>query len=382
MAWTFSYHDVHTVTSVNGQTWTMATIVPPPGLHPTLIRATNATAALSINQYVLRQDGPTNNNKQIMVVNVLVGNTTNSSTTVAAVDTNITGYHIQATSSSHSPAGYVVDSTVEVTWSDASTFCAYGTRPSAAAPAIAFVTDATIAAACALIGAPWLAGLFAPLIGYAIDTGQLCGQGPPTMPPITSDDLLEDASSRLSSLLATYWYSVCECVPGTPPPTAYVPPALTQPSDWPPAPTYTCNPADLCATLTLMLKRLDQLSVGLNNVNQLATLIQRYGTPFATVTSTVHAGLTGAGTFAISRVAGFRVAVTSLPPGRQLEGTPPYNWNVGWLSVADATHMLQEKRLSQTDFEWVVDGLQLADHFSYWLYPGVTMTVTELRAEP
>src|SRR5215475_7334449 len=77
--------------------------------------------------------------------------------------------------------------------------CVYGTHPSSSAPAIAFVTDATIAAACTLIGAPWLAVLFAPLIGYALDTGVLCGSGPPAMPTITNSDLLSSVQSRVAA---------------------------------------------------------------------------------------------------------------------------------------------------------------------------------------
>lgn len=260
--------------------------------------------------------------------------------------------------------------------------CQYGTRPTSSAPAIAFVTDAAIAAACTLIGAPWLAVLFAPLIGYAIDTGALCGSGPPPMPVITNASLLDDISSRIAALQSTMWYSLCECVPGTPAPVPYPLPEPAQPVGWPPAQTYSCDPANLCATLTLILKRLDELSTTTIGTAQLVTLIQRYEVPFATVDGGVHAGLTGAGSFAVQRSVGFRVEITAGTPTRQLEGTPPYLWNAGWVSCSEGSRMLSEHRIAQEFREWLPQEAPLATVFSYWLYSGVTLRVTELRAEP
>lgn len=287
--------------------------------------------------------------------------------------------------SSSSWAGRV-GATITVTVSGANVSdpnpCQYGTRPSASAPAIAFVTDATIAAACTLIGAPWLAVLFAPLIGYAIDVGALCGSGPPTMPTITNNDLLSDISSRVAALQATLWYSVCECVPGTPAPIPYPPPSLTQPTGWPSDPVYNCDPANLCATLTLILKRLDQLSQTATADLTLTTLIQRYEVPMAYISSISRGPLTGSGTFAIARCVGLRLEVTAGLPTRQLEGNPPYVWNIGWVSVLDGTRMLEEHRISQQYREWFPQEMPLAGTVNYWLYPGVSLQITELHAEP
>lgn len=288
----------------------------------------------------------------------------------------------QSSLSYHIPAGVTVTVTVTAANLPDPSPCMFGTRPTASAPAIAFITDATIAAACTLIGAPWLAVLFAPLIGYAIDTGVLCGSGPPTMPPITNQSLLSDVQSRLTALQSTLWYSVCECIPGSPTPVPYPPPSVTQPPGWPPAQTYSCDPANLCATITLILKRLDELSTTAAANLQLTTQVQRYRVPFSYVPGPAHAGLTGAGTFAIGRCVGVRVQVTAGVPSRQLEGTPPYLWNCGWISLTRTSRFLVEDRISQETYEWFPDDAQLADSLGYWLYPGVTITVTELQAVP
>lgn len=256
--------------------------------------------------------------------------------------------------------------------------CPYGTQPASGAPAIALVTDAAIAAACTLIGMPWLAVLFAPLVGYAIDVGALCGSGPPPMPLVTNDDLLSDASSRVAALQSSLWYTLCECKPGTPSPVPYPLPTGSKPTGWPDEPTYSCDPANLCATLIQIQKRLDQLSQTDQNILELVTTVQRYKAPTSSTAGTARTGLSGAGSFAISRPLGFRVDVTARPPGRALEGTPPYLWNLGWLSISDGTRMIEEKRLSQTSFEWYPQDGSIATTFSYWLYDGVVITVTPL----
>src|SRR5205814_7848661 len=56
--------------------------------------------------------------------------------------------------------------------------------PAASAGSVSVITDAIISAALVAFGAPWMAYLLAPFVGMAINSGQLCGHGPPSFPAI------------------------------------------------------------------------------------------------------------------------------------------------------------------------------------------------------
>lgn len=121
----------------------------------------------------------------------------------------------------------------------------------------------------------------------------------------------------------------------------------------------------------------------LDQLLQLVTLIQRYDVPFAYIPGASHVGLTGLGSFAISRLLGMRVHVTAHTSTRpDDQGNPPYVWDQGWMSVMDGNGMIQEKRISQSDFVWFPRLMQEATTFGYSLNPGTTITFEELLAEP
>jgi hypothetical protein len=113
------------------------------------------------------------------------------------------------------------------------------------------------------------------------------------------------------------------------------------------------------------------------------TPLQRYRQPFAYVTGAAHSGLTGTGSVAIPRCLGIDVTVTAYPSTNYVSGgNPPYIYDLGWISVSEVGGMIQEKRLSQQHYTWLPEYMALADHFNYFLKPGVTITATELYAEP
>lgn len=162
------------------------------------------------------------------------------------------------------PVGETLTVTLTYTPPPPPIICQYGTRPTSSAPAIALITDTLVAAACTAFGAPWLAVLFAPIIGAAIDTGALCAIGPPPLPPVSNGSLLGTFDEKFAQLESVIWYSLCECTPGTLATNPYVPPTITEPPKWPPPEAYTCSNSDICTTLTLILKRLDELSTAVN----------------------------------------------------------------------------------------------------------------------
>ena len=120
----------------------------------------------------------------------------------------------------------------------------------------------------------------------------------------------------------------------------------------------------------------------LDNILQLVTLIQRNHVPFAYVPGAVHSGLSGAASFTIPSCIGVEINVTAMPADiHQLPGSPPYLWDLGWLSFSDGSGMLQEHRISRTNTVWIPPQGQLATTLGYYLFPGVTANITELYAE-
>jgi len=121
----------------------------------------------------------------------------------------------------------------------------------------------------------------------------------------------------------------------------------------------------------------------LSTILDLVQAMQRSYHPFAYVASSSHAGLTGTGSFPVSRLVGVHAQVTTYPSGSPiLGGNPPYVKDLGWISVSDGDGMIQERRLSQLEFVWFPQVCPLADQVNYFLEPGVTLTLTELKPEP
>lgn len=156
-----------------------------------------------------------------------------------------------------------------------------------------------------------------------------------------------------------------------PAPVTYVqPPTLT-----PPAPQTGCTLDTVCAELF----RIEQK---INSALATATLLQRWELPFGYMLGAVHSGLTGSGSFAVSRVLGLLLTLTTPPPGgRVLPGNPPYVWDAGWVSINDTSGMLEEKRVTRSGYVWLPGAAALATSFNYALDPGVVLRVQELEAE-
>jgi hypothetical protein len=121
----------------------------------------------------------------------------------------------------------------------------------------------------------------------------------------------------------------------------------------------------------------------LTRIDNLAQLLQRYSLPFATIPGAAHSGQAGTGSFSVSRLIGMRVDITSHTTTRpDLEGNPAYVWDQGWMSILTGDGMIEEKRISQTHFEWLPKQMPLALTFGFELRPGTVATFTELQAEP
>lgn len=154
------------------------------------------------------------------------------------------------------------------------------------------------------------------------------------------------------------------------------------PPGWPTPPTFTCVDDDVCATLERIQQQLAALAQTMKQDYELVTLLQRYRLPFATVAGANHSGLSGSGSFAVSRLKGLRVSIRQRPTTTTLPGPVPYRFDLGWIAAEDGANVLvEERRVSQDAFDWFPEDMQLATRFGYEFFPGVIADVLELQAE-
>lgn len=259
-------------------------------------------------------------------------------------------------------------------------YCQYGTEPQQLPAAFTLVTDELLATALSQYGLGWLAPVLAPIVNTTLDVGALCGSGPGPAPTISSALWFANPFTLLDVTKFVLWPYFCKCIDGTPSPTPPPPPNFTQPPDWPRQTPLPCSDTDLCAYLVQLRELLFSISRAVGADFQLDTAVQRFAIPFAYINGAVHDGLAGSASFAVSRLLGLRVEVTSTP-GVVLPGNPAYLWDQGWLSVSDGGGMLQQKRITRTSMEWLPPSMQLATLVGYYTNPGVTIRITELRPE-
>lgn len=266
---------------------------------------------------------------------------------------------------------------------DAGTFCQFGTRKKTTAQFTVVLTAEFIITALTAPELLWLAPAFSVLAGIAIDITGLCGVGPPQVPQLNTSLLDATIDEKLTVFKRILWDQACECVPGAPTPQPYPPYQPSQPGGWPATPTFPCDPADLCASISQMKATLNALVGSVAATRTLVELLQRYGLPMAYIRGATHSDLTGDGSFAVSRLVGLDVDITTKPPNtRVVRGNPPYQWDMGWLSISDAGGMLDEKRLTRDSMLWLPHFMPTALTFSWDLFDGVVVRVTELEAEP
>lgn len=266
---------------------------------------------------------------------------------------------------------------------DAGTFCAFGTRAKTVAAGTILLTTDNIAEVLASRGYSWLGIAFQTLIGLVVDVSGLCGVGPPQVPELNVGLLSASNDEKMAILRRILWDELCECVPGAPTPDPYPSYAPTEPTSWPTAPVFPCDPADLCATLEQLRADLNSLMGTASATKTLLELVQRYELPFAYIRGAEHSGLTDQGSFAVSRLVGLDLDISARPAtGLVLRGNPPYYWDLGWVAISDANGMIEEKRVTRDSMLWLPRLMPTALTFSWDLFAGVVMTATELQAEP
>ena len=274
--------------------------------------------------------------------------------------------------------------TIEATFAEAGDPpCAYGTQPTSTGTFVYYLTPALIDTWLTASGLLWLAPVFTAFYFTTLNAQTLCGAGPPPMPAVNLDTLEASFQTAQQMLFAIAWPNLCECKPGSPAPVPFPPPTATQPPGWPSAPTFTCADNDVCATLVQIQQQLAALAQTVGGVVELTTLLQRYTLPFAYIQGARHANLAQEGSFQVPRCVGLLLEVTRTEdPPKVLEGTPPYLWNQGWVSVADANGFIEEKRLHTDRTLWFPATMADVQVVGWWAYPGTQIAITELYAEP
>lgn len=263
------------------------------------------------------------------------------------------------------------------------TYCRYGTELQVGAQLAYYVTPGLIDVWLGSLGMPWLAPIFTGLWFTTLDVGDLCGVGPPPFPPIDLSTLEASSSTILGILHAIAWPNLCQCKTGTPAPTPYPPPGAGQPTGWPVYPTFPCDPAALCTTLTQIQRQVQGMQAAVAQLLELQTLSQRYGLPFAYIRGRRFAGLTGQGSHGIQRSVGLLLEVTDFPDDvRQVLGAPVYLYDLGWVSVLTPDGLIDEIRLTRSATTWMSKCIPPAVTVGYALREGVNLDITELLAEP
>lgn len=122
--------------------------------------------------------------------------------------------------------------------------------------------------------------------------------------------------------------------------------------------------------------------LALSHISAQVDLIQRQLAPFAYLTGTVHAALSGSGQFAVQGILGLAVSITTLPHALGAEsGDPTSYYGVGWLNVGTADGWGPRQWITSNPFMLrpISGDVTLV---GYSLEPGTVITITELVREP
>lgn len=298
---------------------------------------------------------------------------------------------------------YIYPATTQVTYNWSVTFepgttqppCQYGTMANPSATTYSTITAALVDIVVAFLGGGPLAVVAfdaligAPLIAYD------CNHLPPQAPTFGASDFIDNtgivAPGSWGKLLDLFrigvWHFYCQCIPGgsgQPPPVMPPPPpidpVLTKPGSQPDQP---CSNADICSTLNVMVRTINSISLNIQWNRMTNGLLPVAPATFNYSLGTAHTQLTGSGSFPVSGDVGFLVNIVAKPPVfLELPGNPPYEWNMGWMSISDANGMLEEKRVTRDSFVWLPAAAAEAVEYAWFLAPDVELTVHELVPGP
>lgn len=245
------------------------------------------------------------------------------------------------------------------------------------------MTSPLIAEVLAAAGLSSLGVALAVVVGQAIVVTNLCASSPPPMPQLDPTLSNNSVGVLLQAFSAAAWPFYCQCVPGTPAPINFPPPTFTPPAGWPSSPVFACDPANLCATLSAIETLLNTVNATTTNTYATATLLQRYGLPFAAIPGAFHNTLSSFGSFPIPRLVGIQYQVDQLPPNVVVRpGVNQYIRDLGWIGFTLPGGQVAEHRVTRQQEFWFPPLAQAATSFGWDLTPGTIISVREMYAEP
>lgn len=125
------------------------------------------------------------------------------------------------------------------------------------------------------------------------------------------------------------------------------------------------------------------IDIRLDAIMRMVTLIQRQAVPFGYVSGAVHAGLSGAGSFAIAGLLGAKVDLTTTPAQLGVSGsTPPKLFDAGYVTFGTPDGYPHSYRLEHDPQLILPARAGGFTTLAYDLHPGVVVTITELLREP
>lgn len=281
-----------------------------------------------------------------------------------------------------SPTGTVFGAAVEKTVVT-NTPCIYGTELQPGAAAFQILTLPFLEALFAEFGAPFIVQLLTGILFQTVDLTALCGELPPSLPPVDRIKPGLSFQDQLQIVHAVLWSKVCKCRDGVPAP---LPPPTPTPPPNPGVPSpivFPCDNVDPCAALVQIQRQLAAISATVGADLQLDTLVQRYSLPFAYINGAMHRDVAVTQSFPVSRLIGVKVIVTQAPALlERFSGLPQYIADLGWLSLVTADGLIDEIRLTRQEQVWTPRLMPLAVAFGITVREGVVVDWQELEAEP
>lgn len=286
------------------------------------------------------------------------------------------------------------------TWSGTITFddsagglCAYGTEKKSSTDTVVDIGAGLIDVLGIAAGAPWAVGAIIASAGSKLYIDHLCTTLPPGDADIVDSDWSTPTSNPfvsvgtekiLNKFNATAWNYFCQCKPATgggPPPVGPVTVNWNQPTSI--VNVYSPRASEVFITnqITNITNVLGGMQTTINNLTTIVNNLHDCSCLDSYVLGTTYAGLVDTGTLVVSDLVGVLVEVIEWPASNSvLVGNPGYLWNMGWMSIDNLNGMLEEKRITREQFVWIPAHMSLATSFRWFAYPGVTLRMTELRA--
>jgi hypothetical protein len=301
------------------------------------------------------------------------------------------GYYISAHFVSNTPGN---QNSADVTLFSDLAYCPYGTELAAPGTFAAYLTPGLIDVALAAAGVPWAAPFLTAFWFTTKPIDLLCATFPPIGPALTLQDFIAPSQMESPQTLAAkidnwfngiLWNYFCKCTPapgGSPAPVK--PPVLVQnpPAGAPTPITFACDDGDLCTLLNQLGQAIAGLQTNIQAIRSQVDFVQRQSVPDAYAYGTLHTGLSGAGTIAVTSILGLVVETTSMPGYLSSDLAPVASFfKLGEISIGTPDGWTARRIVTHNPHLFLQLGADVTI-VAYLFEPGVTANIQELVRTP